>query len=346
MKKKVLADMDWLNYMADVVLKERFVEEVELDIRKPETLDDLLELDLSQYWALMRGGVMEHYVKSTSFFEKARNMIIASNPGVGYDDIDIEAATDAGIMVTNTPGVMAEDVAEHAIMLMIAVAKDLTRCDKELREGQWNWERHTGIRLWGKKLAQIGMGRIGTLIAEKCRTAFNMEILVYDPYAPDWQITNVGGKRTSFDDILKEGDVFSINVPLAPETQGMLGIEEFRQMKPNAIVVNTSRGKVIKENELVKALQENLIFGAGIDVFEEEPPKKDNPLLKCHNTVLTQHCASNTHEGVIAMVEEAVKNLLNVIDGKNPQPWDLINKEVLHKENLRFRNYIATLKKL
>jgi len=218
----------------------------------------------------------------------------------------------------------------------------LASSDKELREGKWDWAGNTGIRLWGKKLAQIGLGRIGSMVADTCRTAFNMQVLVYDPYTPDWQVVRVGGKRMEFDEILREGDFFTINVLLTPETTHMFGIEEFRKMKRTAIVVNSARGKVIKQPDLVQALNEKLIYAAGIDVFEDEPPSKDDPLFKCPNAVLTQHCASNTREGAVAMFEGAVKNLLQVIDGK--PPMDLINREVLQSEKLRFRAYQSTLR--
>lgn len=264
------------------------------------------------------------------FFKKAHHRLkIISRVGIGYDNIDLKAATKYGIMVTNTPGVMAESVAEHTILLMLAAAKNLALADREIREGRWEWERYRGTKLWCKTLGQIGLGRIGYLVAKKAKDAFNMRVLAYDPYVDEERILKVGGKSANLNTLLKESDIVSINAPLTEETHHLIGKQELDMMKRSAVIINTGRGPIIDEKALIDALQTGEIAKAGLDVFEAEPPKQGNPLLKMDNVVLTPHQASNTKAGVEGMFSQAAQNVLKALQGEKPKY--LLNDEVYEK---------------
>ncbi|MEF8726310.1 MAG: NAD(P)-dependent oxidoreductase, partial [Candidatus Bipolaricaulota bacterium] len=249
--------------------------------------------------------------------------------GVGYENVDVEAASDHGVMVTNTPGVMAESVAEHAIMLMLASANNLVSADSAIREDHWEWEKYRGVELWNGNLGQIGLGKIGYMVAKKAADCFNMRVLVHDPYAVEERVLEVGGKSVNLGAALGEADVVSINVPLTEETNQMIGKDEFKKMKESAILVNTSRGKVIDQSALVRALKEGEISKAGLDVLEEEPPEKDDPILELDQVIFTPHQASNTETGVTNMFMGAVRNMTSALQGKRPR--FLLNPSILDR---------------
>lgn len=296
----------------------------ELDIEESITRDTILE-KISYYDAVLAGGGLQY---DEEVFKSAGGKLkIVSRVGVGYDNIDVEAATRYGVMVTNTPGVMAESVAEHTILLMLATAKNLTLADKEAREGIWEWAKYRGTELWSKTLGQIGLGRIGYLVAKKARAAFNMQILVYDPYISEERILSVGEKSTDIESLLKQSDVVSINTPLTEETHHLIGENEFKTMKKSAVLINTGRGPIVDEEALIHALQTGDIAKAGLDVFEEEPPKGDNPLFQMDNVVLTPHQASNTDTGVESMFMAAAQNVIEALNEKRPRY--LLNEEVV-----------------
>ncbi|MBS3787531.1 hydroxyacid dehydrogenase [Candidatus Bipolaricaulota bacterium] len=253
------------------------------------------------------------------FFSRADKLKVVSRVGVGYENVDVEAASDHGVMVTNTPGVMAESVAEHAIMLMLASANNLVSADSAIREDHWEWEKYRGVELWNGNLGQIGLGKIGYMVAKKAADCFNMRVLVHDPYAVEERVLEVGGKSVNLGAALGEADVVSINVPLTEETNQMIGKDEFKKMKESAILVNTSRGKVVDQSALVRALKEGEISKAGLDVLEEEPPEKDDPILELDQVIFTPHQASNTETGVTNMFMGAVRNLTSALQEKRPR---------------------------
>lgn len=264
------------------------------------------------------------------FFDEADKLKVVSRVGVGYENVDLEAATDHGVMITNTPGVMAESVAEHAIMLMLASANNLVPADSAVREDRWEWEKYRGVELWNGTLGQIGLGKIGYMVAKKAADCFNMRVLVHDPYAMEERVLEVGGKSVNLDITLGEADVVSINVPLTEETTRMIGKDEFKKMKDSAIFVNTSRGKVVNQDALVRALKEGEIAKAGLDVLVEEPPEKDDPILGLDQVIFTPHQASNTETGVTNMFMGAVRNLTSALQGN--RPGFLLNPSILDQD--------------
>lgn len=268
----------------------------------------------------------DEFAFDEEFFTHAEQLKVVSRVGVGYENVDTTEATKHEVMVTNTPGVMAESVAEHTLTLMLASANNLVLADREVRKGNWEWEKFRGMELWNGTFGQVGLGRIGYQVAKKVSACFNMRITVHDPFAPEERILSVGGKSASLEATLKDSDIVSINVPLTDETRHMISKRQLKQMKGSAILVNTSRGKVIDQEALIWALKKGEIGKAALDVLDQEPPPQDSELFELDNVILTPHQASNTEQGVENMFMESTQNLISALEGK--QPKFLINTEL------------------
>lgn len=264
--------------------------------------------------------------------ENADKLKVISRHGVGVDNIDIEEASKRGIFVLNTPGVNDISVAEHTLAMILALAKRIKEMDRAVRDGKFNIrEDYSAIDLDGKVLGIIGFGKIGSLVAKKCRYAFNMEILVYDPYVKEERVNEVEGRLVDLKILLKESDFVSIHTPLTNETKHLIGEKELKLMKPTSFIINMARGPIWDEKALAKALSEGWIRGAGTDVFEEEPPREDNPLLKLDNILLTPHMAALTKECVIRMATGAAKNVIDILSGEIPS--SIVNYSLLKRYN-------------
>lgn len=255
---------------------------------------------------------------------------IVANYAVGFDNIDVRGATNRGITVTNTPGVLTQAVAEHALGLMLAVGRRIVEADTFTREGKyagWMPLGFMGQSMWGKTLGIVGVGRIGTWMAKAAYHGFNMKILYTDVHHDEELETKLGATYHSLDVLLRDSDVVSIHVPLLESTHHLIGERELSMMKSSAILINTSRGPVVDEAALYHALKENKVFGAGIDVFEHEP--KIHPgLEKLPNVVLTPHIASATIEARTAMAEIAANNVCSVL--KTGKPLNPVTVKDLH----------------
>jgi len=262
--------------------------------------------------------------------EQADRLKAISRHGVGVDNIDVEEASKRGIFVLNTPGVNDVSVAEHTVAMILALAKRLKDVDRAVREGNFNIrEEYSAIDLDGKILGIIGFGKIGSLVAKKCKTAFNMKILVYDPYVEKERLNEVEGEQVDLENLLRKSDFISIHTPLTQETIHLIGEKELKMMKPSSFILNMARGPIWDENALARALSEGWIRGAGTDVFEEEPPKEDNPLLRIDNILLSPHSAALTKECVIRMAVGSAQNIIDVLTGKTPK--SIVNYSLLKK---------------
>jgi glyoxylate reductase len=244
---------------------------------------------------------------------------VVANMAVGYDNVDVEAARERGIVVTNTPGVLDETTADVAFMLMLAAARRLGEGERLVRAGRWEWwgpKQLRGHDLWGKKLGIVGMGRIGQAVARRGR-GFGMEILYHNRSRnPDAE--ELGARYRGLEDLLHESDFVSIHTPLTEETLHLIGAEELERMKPESILVNTSRGPVVDESALADALKNRRIFAAGLDVYEREP--EVNPeLLELENVVLAPHIGSASFETRDKMATLAAENLRAVLRGEQPK---------------------------
>jgi lactate dehydrogenase-like 2-hydroxyacid dehydrogenase len=252
---------------------------------------------------------------------------VLSNVAVGYDNIDAKAATERGILVTNTPGVLTETTADLAFALMMAAARRLTEAERFLRDGQWGeWyiDLLCGYDIHGATLGLLGMGRIGQAVARRA-AGFGMKVLYHNRTQLDGALEQaLGVEYVSFDELLEKSDFLSIHTPLTPETRHIIGAPELNKMKRTAILVNTARGPVVNEAALAKALADKTIASAGIDVFEQEP-RVHPDLLKVDNVVLAPHVGSATIATRARMCAMAAENCLVGLAGQKPP--NLVNPE-------------------
>jgi glyoxylate reductase len=261
----------------------------------------------------------------------APNLRIIAQYAVGFDNIDLKAATKRGIYVTNTPEVLTETTADFAFALMLAVARRVVEADKYVRNGKWKVAWHPlmmlGEDVHGRTLGIVGLGRIGSAVARRAK-GFDMKILYYDVIRREDLERELGIKYVDLETLLRESDFVTIHTPLTPETYHLIGEKQLRMMKKTAFLINTSRGKVVDQKALYKALKEGWIAGAALDVFEQEPISMDDPLLELENVVLAPHIASATHETRSKMAEIVAENLLAFKRGEVPPT--LVNKDVLN----------------
>jgi glyoxylate reductase len=262
--------------------------------------------------------------------DSAPRLRIISQYAVGYDNIDVKAATERGIYVTNTPGVLTETVADFTMALMMAIARRVVEADKYIRQGKWKVGWHPlyflGTDLYGATLGIVGLGRIGSAVARRAK-GFDMKILYYDVVRRENLEKELGAKFVDLDTLLKESDFVTLHVPLTPKTKDLIGERELKLMKPTAYLINTSRGKVVDEKALIKALKEGWIAGAALDVFYQEPTPPDNPLLELDNVVVAPHIASASLETRSRMAEIVAENLIAFKEGKKPPT--LVNPDVM-----------------
>ncbi|MCD6154963.1 MAG: D-glycerate dehydrogenase [Candidatus Verstraetearchaeota archaeon] len=265
--------------------------------------------------------------------EEAENLRIIAQYAVGFDNINIEAATERGIYVTNTPEVLTESTAELTWALILATARRIVEADIFTRWGEW-WRKNTGwhpkmmlgIELKNKILGIIGLGRIGGRVAEIGK-AFGMKIIYYDVERKRSLEEKLSIKYRGLEELLREADIISIHTPLTRKTRHLINEEKLKMMKRTAILINTARGAVIDTKALVKALREKWIGGAGLDVHEEEPLTLNHPLTAFKNVVLTPHIGSATYKARHAMAEIAAENLIAFKNGEEPP--NLVNREVV-----------------
>jgi glyoxylate reductase len=256
---------------------------------------------------------------------------IVSNVAVGFDNIDVKAATRHGVMVTNTPGVLTDTTADFAFALLMAAGRRVAEGDRFVRSGRfggWAIDMMLGQDLQGATLGLVGVGRIGGAVARRAR-GFDMPILYSDAVALPAEVeSELGARRVELDQLLSEADFVSLHVPLTPDTHHLIGREQLRRMKPTAVLVNTSRGPVVDEEALAAALKEGQIFAAGLDVFEHEP-EVPPALLELDNVVLAPHIASASGRTRSSMCEMAVRDLIAGLRGERPR--NLLNPQVLER---------------
>jgi D-3-phosphoglycerate dehydrogenase len=263
--------------------------------------------------------------------EKAEKLKIISRVGIGYDNIDLKTATKKRIIVTNLPGTLSDSVAEHAILLMLAVARRLVTADACVRGSKWSqfYEHPPDIEVSGKTLGLVGLGAIGGAVAQRAK-AFNMKVLVYDPYVDEKRISTIGCRRVQLEELLRESDVISVHTPLTTETKKLIAEREFDLMKKSAILINTARGAIVDEKSLIEALKNGKIAGAGADVLTIEPPNPDNPLLSMSNVIFTPHSAAFTLDALKRLWVASSDAVLRVLAGELPQPpANIVNREVI-----------------
>ena len=251
--------------------------------------------------------------------------------GVGFDNVALEAATAAGIVVTNVPAYCIDEVTDHAMALLLACARKIPLFHKHIN----SWNRDVGPpmrRIRGQTLGVVGFGRIGQAIAPKAQ-AFGLDVIVFDQYLTSEAVQAHGAVKVGLPELLAKSDYISIHTPLTPETEGLIGEAELRQMKPNAYLINTARGGIIDIVALHKALSEGWIAGAGQDVLPQEPAPPDEPLLALENVILTPHVAFLSEESTYDAQKTAASEVARVLTGQMPE--SVVNPEVLNSPALR-----------
>jgi len=292
------------------VKKLKSLGEVKIFKDPPETKDELKKRVKNADIAIVGWSILTEDV-----LDSAKNLKMVSIYATSCHYVDLEAAKKRGIVVTHVPGYATEAVAEHVFAMLLAAARKLLLADRHVRRGEFDWRPFIGIELFGKTLGVIGTGAIGCRVAEIAR-AFGMRILAYDKFPNLKRAQEIGMKYVDLETLLRESDMITLHVPLTQETEKLIGKKEFEAMKDGAILINTSQGKVIDERELVNALKSRKIAFAGLDVFEEEPLRKDNPLFKLDNTVLSPHIGFCTDKAIMRCADICINNVVKFLEGK------------------------------
>lgn len=246
--------------------------------------------------------------------EAGKELRIIARHGAGFDNIDLKAAQEKGIWVTNDPVSNGNAVAEHTVAMLMGIAGSLVEMDRAVRTGDFGIRnRRLTLEVFGKTLGIIGFGRIGRMVAKKAGEGLGMKILAFDCFSQseDTQMAS------SLEEVLGQADFISLHMPLTEQTRGMIGRRELETMKPEAIIINTARGELINEKELIEALQRGTIAGAALDVFEQEPPEAGNPLLSMEQVLLSPHNAALTENAMNQMALTAAKAVDDLLSGKN-----------------------------
>lgn len=310
--KIVVTDNRYNNYIEEnTVFKELGVKVEIHDFKSPKEAEVVLkdaDAILVNLFPMTKGVI-----------DTMKNCKIISRYGVGYDNVDIDAATAQGIWLTNVPDYALEDVSDHTLALLLSSVRKIAYKDRMIREGKWNLHKEwPAFRIAGKTLGLIGFGAISRTVLRKV-SGFGLEkILVYDPFVHPKEIVKAGGTPASLDGLLENADYISIHAPLTEKTRGMIGRDQFLKMKNSCIVINTSRGALVNEQDLFTALKDGQIAAAGIDVYETEPLPENSPLRTLDNITLTDHAGWYSEESIVELKTKAAQNILQVLKGGEP----------------------------
>jgi phosphoglycerate dehydrogenase-like enzyme len=276
--------------------------------------------------AAARAALASSMRYDAAMMDRAPELRLIARTGIGYDRVDVAEATRRGIAVCNTPNAPTISTAEHAATLIMMVAKGVKGAESRLRAGGGNYyARHAAIELDGKVLGLVGFGRIARRVAEICR-GLGMRVTTYDPFLPDAAVPPDVARLGSLEELLRGADVVSVHVPLTDGSRAMFGREQFRQMRPQAVFVNTARGGLVDGDALLEALDSGHLFGAGLDVTDPEPLPADHPLLHREDVVVTPHIASATAESRVRIFRDAFAQVVAGLAGE--RPVHLLNPEV------------------
>ncbi len=251
--------------------------------------------------------------------ERAQRCRVIARYGIGVDNVDVAAATERGIVVTNVPDYCVEEVSDHALALLLACARKVALLDRGVRAGRWEARDAVPIRrLRGQVLGLVGFGKIPRLLAAKAR-ALGLAVLACDPYLDAATCEAHGARKVELGELLDQADFVSVHAPLTPQTRGLIGEAELRRMKPTAYLINTARGPIVQEAALLRALEEGWIAGAALDVLESEPPPAGHPLLRAPQVVLTPHVAFYSEESLQELQRKAAEEVARVLTGQPPR---------------------------
>ena len=284
-----------------------------------ELIEDLSKKNLMSKLPNFDGITLRRGKIDAEILEKCKKLKVISRHGVGYDNVDIKVLKEKKITLLVTGTTTSTSPAEHIMFMILNISKSFNLFDQSVRDGKFDTimhMEHNSFELFNKKILIVGFGRIGRKLIKRC-LGFEMQVFVYDPFVDKKIIESFDGKKIDeIDEGLKEADILSLSVPLTKETNNMINIEKMKMMKKNAIIINTSRGNVVNEEDLNEALNKKIIYGAGIDVFLKEPPSENNPLLKNKKVLLSPHAATFTKECTSDMAIQTAQNIVDFFENK------------------------------
>ena len=331
----------YVKYLAHPIYSDmlRARADVRLDRLENESAQEVFTPILSEAHAYQIGAARDelapHFHVDADLLQRAPNLLIVSSNGAGFDPVDVEACTEAGVLVVNQSGGNAHSVAEHVLGMMLTLSKRIVEADRTLRrERGVNRNDLMGSEVQGRTVGIVGIGNVGRRIAELCKGLLGMKVLAYDPYLSRDETASRGAEKVELDELLRGSDYVSINCPLTRESRGMIGAREFSLMQEHAYFITTARGFVHDEAALEEALRNKRIAGAGLDVWSKEPPPPEHPLLQFDNVLASPHTAGVTREARENMGRIAAAQILDALDGERPPR--IINPEVWQHYSARF----------
>jgi D-3-phosphoglycerate dehydrogenase / 2-oxoglutarate reductase len=338
----------YVKYLADPVYAEILGRrgDVRLDRLENESPDEAAKPILAAAHVYQVGSARDEIARrfhvDAALIARMPDLVMVSTSGVGYDTVDVKACTEAGILVVNQAGGNREAVAEHALGMLIALSKRIPETNQVMRrERLADRTAFMGNDVFGKTVGIIGLGNVGSRLAQLCRGLFAMQVLAYDPYLTAAVCAERSAEKVELADLMSRSDYVSINCPLTAETRGMVSAAQFGLMRPGAYLITTARGHIHDEAALADALARGRIAGAGLDVWATEPPPCDHPLLKFDNVLVSPHTAGVTRETRYNMGRIAAEQVLDALDGKpvvrkvNPEVWPLYAQRFTEKFGFR-----------
>jgi len=313
--KVVLTD----NIFPDLILERNMLTKIDAElfcVTDPSTLKEA---------CIDADAVINTYEQVTNeIIENMKKCKLIIRNGIGVNTIDVDACNKKGIMVANIPTYCLDEVATHAMALILTLARKITILNDTVKKGEWDVKNAIPVySLQNKTLGLVGFGKIPRLVYEKAKP-FGLNVVIYDPYVSDESAAYAGVKKVEMDALIKTSDYISLHCPLTPETKNLFNKGAFRKMKNTAYIINTSRGPVINEEDLIEALQNGEIAGAGLDVLTKDEVDIDNPLLKMHNVIITPHAAWYSEESIVRRRTQTIESVIDVLLGGEPASW--VNK--------------------
>lgn len=326
MDKVVLTDYEW----PDLNIEKKILSKIGADFVAGHCVSESDVIDL----AGSADAIITEYAPITKHvIEKLDRCKIISMNAAGYDNVDVEAATKAGILVVNCPDYCYEEVADHTMALLLACGRGIVRFDRQIQKQVWDFKSAGRLdRIRGTVLGLLGFGGVARAVAQRAKV-FGMKVVAYDPYISDAIFNKEEVMRVDFEFIFKESDFISIHTPRTPETINLVSEQELSLMKPSAYIVNTSRGGILKGKALFEALSQRKIRGAAIDVMEKEPPDFQNILFSCDHLIVTPHAAFYSEDAMVEVRTKAVLQVVRVLEGKWPKP--IVNQELIRSKKIR-----------
>ena len=310
--KVVLTD----NIFPDLILERDMLGKIDaelIEVTDPSTLKEACK---------DADAVINTYEQMTAdIIENMQKCKMVIRNGIGVNTIDVEACNKKKIMVANIPTYCLDEVATHAMALMLSLARKLTLLNDTVKQGVWDVKKAIPVySLQNKTLGLVGFGKIPRLVHEKAKP-FGLNVMIYDPYVTEEMAKEAGVKKVEMDELMTESDFISLHCPLTPDTKNLFNAEAFKKMKKTAYIINTSRGPVINEQDLIEALQQGEIAGAGLDVLMKDEVDVSNPLLSMDNVIVTPHAAWYSEESIVTRRVQTVESVVDVLLGKEPPSW-------------------------